>query len=323
MHRAIQHILLTVLTLAPLSALAAPATQAPPATPAQQAETEAKRFPSPEDAARALVEAARSNDTNQLAAVFGNRHAELLSSGDEVEDRNNREAFVAMAGEKMGVEKVSDTQATLHVGQADWAFPIPLIKTGEGWQFDADQGREEMLNRRIGRNELSALGVMNGYVEAQFEYANADWDGDGVVEYAQKIRSEPGTFNGLFWEAGPGEPPSPLGPLIAQARAEGYSGKASADKPSPYHGYYYKILTRQGSQAPGGRYNYVINGHMIAGFGLVAFPAEYGSSGIMTFIVNHQGRIYQKDLGPKTREIAAAMKEFNPDPSWKRVEPGK
>lgn len=256
MLRAIRNtfLMVMVLTLAPLSARAAPATQT---KPVQQEETEAKRFPSVEDAVRALLDAAKSNDTNQLTAVFGSRHAQLVSSGDDVEDRNDREGFVAMATEKMWIEKAGDEQATLHVGQADWPFPIPLVKTGEGWLFDAEQGREEMLNRRIGRNELSALGVLNGYVEGQFEYANVDRDGDGVVEYAQKFWSDPGTFDGLSWEAGPGEPPSPLGPLVAQARAEGYRGKASADKPTPYYGYYYKILTRQGPHAPGGKYDYV------------------------------------------------------------------
>ncbi|MGH8508221.1 MAG: DUF2950 family protein, partial [Gammaproteobacteria bacterium] len=201
--------------------------------------------------------------------------------------------------------------------------PIPMVKSGNGWQFDVEQGREEVLNRRIGRNELSALGVLNGYVEAQFEYANADRNGDGVSEYAQKLRSEPDKFDGLFWDAAPGQPPSPLGPLVAEARAEGYRVSSRANGRSPYHGYYYRILTRQGSHAPGGKYDYVINGRMIAGFGMLAFPAEYGSSGVMTFIVNHQGKIYQKDLGPKTAQIVGALKEYDPDSSWELVETGE
>jgi hypothetical protein len=220
----------------------------------------------------------------------------------------------------MAVEKIGEDRAIVHVGNTDWPFPIPLVKKGGSWQFDAEQGRQEILNRRIGRNELSTLGAIRGYVEAQFDYANADRDGDGVSEYAQKLHSEPGKFDGLFWETEEGQPQSPLGPLIAEARAEGYKVNGTAEKPYPYHGYYYRILTRQGGNVPGGKYDYVINGNMIAGFALVAFPAHYGSSGIMTFVVNHQGKIYQKDLGPKTAEIAEKMKEYNPDSNWEPVQ---
>jgi hypothetical protein len=310
-HREIRDILLTVLAVIPLSCLAAPA---PPAG--------AERFPTPDQAAKALLDAARSGDHDRIAAVFGARHAELLSSGDEIEDQNNRATFVAEAEEKMSVEKAGENRATLRVGKANWPFPIPLVKNGGGWWFDAEQGREEIIDRRIGRNELSALSVINGYLEAQFEYADVDRDGDEVAEYAQKLWSEPGKFDGLYWEAEPGQPQSPLGPLVAAARAEGYGAKGATDRPSPYHGYYYRILTRQGSRASGGKYDYIINGNMIAGFGLVAFPAEYGSSGVMTFIVSHQGRIYQKDLGPKTGELAAALKEYDPEAGWERVETG-
>ncbi len=228
-----------------------------------------------------------------------------------------------MAEEKTRIDQADADRAILHVGPDDWPFPIPIVKRGDAWRFDAEQGREEILNRRIGRNELGALGTLNGYMEAQFEYANVDRNGDGVAEYAQKLRSEPGKFDGLFWDAAPGQPQSPLGPLIADARAEGYRVKSPAEARSPYHGYFYRILARQGSQAPGGKYDYVINGRMIAGFGMVAFPAQYGSSGIMTFIVNHQGKIYQKDLGPEAARIAAALKEYNPDPGWESVETGE
>jgi hypothetical protein len=319
MQREIRSILLTILALSPWSCFSEPASPAPPAPPAG---TEAQRYPTPDDAAKALLDAARSGNPNQVATLFGSRGAELFSSGDEVADKNNRETFAAMAQEKMSVEKTGEDRVAVHVGKTDWSFPIPLVKDGDGWRFDAEQGREEIINRRIGRNELSALGVINGYLEAQFEYANADRDGDGIAEYAQKLRSEPGQFDGLFWEAAADRPESPLGPLVADARAEGYQIKATGDQPAPYHGYYYRILTRQGPEAPGGKYDYIINGNMIAGFGLVAFPADYGSSGVMTFIVNHQGRIYQKDLGPKTREIATAMKEFNPGPGWEPVGTG-
>lgn len=318
MHRENRNLLLAVLTSVPLFALAAPPSLVP-AAPAEAAGAEAQRFPTPDDAAKALLEAARNDDRNRIIALFGSRYAELLSSGDEVEDTNNRANFVALAQEKMALETSGEGKTTLRVGKTDWPFPIPLVKNGDSWQFDAEQGREEILNRRIGRNELSALGVLRGYVEAQFDYGNADRDGDGVAEYAQKFWSEPGKFDGLYWEAEDGKPQSPIGLLVAAARAEGYKAKGATEKPSPYHGYYYRILTRQGAAAPGGKYDYIINGNMIAGFGLVAFPAAYGSSGVMTFVVNHQGRIYQKDLGPKTAELATTIKEYNPDATWKPV----
>ncbi len=319
MRHVIRTLLSAALLLTPFCCPAAATAKVPQTASTQRAEAEAERYPSPDVAAQSLIEAVRSDDPRQLAKVFGSRHPELLSSGDEVDDKNNRAAFLKMAEEKMRVERTGEEKAVLHLGQSDWPFPVPLVKSGGGWFFDAEQGLQEVLNRRIGRNELSTLSVMNGYVEAQFEYASVDRDGDGVVEYAQKLYSDPGTRNGLFWETSPGEQPSPMGPLVAQARAEGYK-KGEADKPVPYHGYYYKILTRQGDHVPGGKYNYIINGNMIAGFALVAYPAEYGSSGIMTFVVNHQGKIYQKDLGPKTAQIAAAMNEYNPDSTWAPAE---
>lgn len=323
MHREIKNLFLAAaLTTVTLLAFAAPANSEPTAS-AAASNTAAQSFQTPDDAAKALLEAARSDDRNTLITVFGSRHADLLSSGDEVEDKNNRANFVTLAQEKMAVETIGEGKAILRVGDTDWPFPIPMVKTGDGWRFDAEEGRQEILNRRIGRNELSTLGVMRGYVEAQFDYANADRDGDGVSEYAQKLRSEPGKFDGLFWEGAESLPKSPLGPLVAEARAVGYKIGGATEKPSPYHGYYYQILTRQGGAAPGGRYDYIINGNMIAGFGLVAFPAEYGSTGIMTFIVNHQGRIFQKDLGLKTAELAATMKEYNPDSTWELVEAKK
>ena len=288
--------------------------------PAAGTETaEAQRFASPEEAAKALIEATRANDMNRLTAIFGG-NSDLLSSGDAVADKNVRDAFVALADQKVGFEKSGDRQTILQVGPENWPFPIPIVSDGGGWMFDAEQGKEEIINSRIGRNELSVLEVMTTYVEAQAEYANVDRNGNGVSEYEQKIRSTPGQFDGLFWEASAAGP-SPLGPLVAEARGEGYSVEQS-DKPTPYHGYYYRILTRQGSEAPGGKYDYIINGNMIAGFGLVAFPAEYGSSGIMSFIVNHQGKIHEKDLGPETASIAGAMEEYNPDSTWELVDTG-
>lgn len=315
MNRKTTHILLAALILAPL--LARAETQAPSvAAPATVNTVAAKSFSTPDEAVKALLEALGSKDKGQLIALFGNLEEELLSSGDEVQDNNNRAEFVALAQEKTRMEASGEDKAILHVGNNDWPFPIPLVKTDGHWQFDAEQGRQEILNRRIGRNELSAVAAMRGYVEAQFEYANLDRDNDGVSEYAQKLRSEPGKFDGLFWEAGEGQPQSPLGPLFAQAKAEGYKAREAGDEPAPFHGYYYRILTRQGAAALGGKYDYVINGNMIAGFGLVAFPAQYASSGIMTFVVNHQGKVYQKDLGPNTAEVVKKLDEYNPDSTW-------
>jgi hypothetical protein len=317
MYREIKNSLLVALILAPLCALAAPPNPAPTVS-AEVKSAEAQGFQTPDDAAKALLEAVRSDNRNQIIAIFGTHDADLLSSGDEVEDKNNRSNFATLAQEKMTVEKIGEDRAIVHAGNTDWPFPIPLVKKGDSWCFDSGEGRQEILNRRIGRNELSTLGAIRGYEEAQFDYAISDRDGDGVSEYAQKLQSEPGKFDGLFWEPEDGQQ-SPLGPLIAEARAEGYKAKGAAEKPSPYHGYYYRILTRQGSNVPGGKYDYIINGNMIAGFALVAFPAQYGSSGIMTFVVNHQGKIFQKDLGPKTAEIAGKMKEYNPDSKWEPV----
>lgn len=310
MHRKLRNAFLAALASIPCAAYSAPSQTAAPT-----AETGPQVFASPDTAAEALLRAARGNAP--LAALFGAKGADLLSSGDEVEDKNNREAFIAKATEKLVTEPVGADKAILYAGNDHWPFPVPLVKTAAGWRFDADQGQEEIVNRRIGRNELRTLGVIHGYVEAQFDYANADHDGDGVAEYAQKLASGPGQHDGLFWEDEPGQPPSPMGPLVAEARAEGYAIKGQS---VPYHGYYYRILTRQGADASGGKYGYIINGNMIAGFGLLAFPADYGSSGVMSFIVNHQGKIYQKDLGPRTAELAKAMQEYNPGPGWELVE---
>lgn len=315
MNRETKHILLAALIAAPLWTHAEAPVSAS-AEPAQASSTAAKSFSNPDEAAKALLAALGSEDRNQLIGLFGSEQAELLSSGDEVEDKNNRSEFAALAQEKMRVVTSGEDNAILHVGNTDWPFPIPIVKKGDSWQFNIEQGRQEILNRRIGRNELSTVKAIRSYVEAQFDYANVDRDGDDVSEYAQKLQSEPGKFDGLFWENAEGQPQSPLGPLFAEAKAEGYKAKGPAEKPSPYHGYYYRILTRQGANVPGGKYDYIINGNMIAGFGLVAFPAQYGSSGIMTFVVNYQGKVYQKDLGPKTTEIVEKMKEYNPDSTW-------
>ena len=195
-----------------------------------------------------------------------------------------------------------------------------MVKQGESWRFDTRQGAQEIIDRRIGKNELSAIQVSLAYVDAQREYAARDQDGDGLLEYAQKFVSEPGKKDGLYWESREGEEPSPLGPFAAQARKEGYARKKAGDQPSPYHGYFYKILKAQGKNAPGGAYSYVVRGKMIGGFALVAYPASYGSSGIMTFIVNHDGVVYEKDLGKNTEASAQAMTSFDPDQTWRKSE---
>lgn len=210
---------------------------------------------------------------------------------------------------------------TLTVGRSNWPFPVPIVRRDGTWFFDTQAGREEILNRRIGENELNTIEVCRACVLAQREYFARDWDNDDVFEYARRFRSTPGKKDGLYWPVAGDEEPSPLGPLVAQAHAEGYGKKEGekSEKRSPYHGYYFKILTKQGMNAPGGKYDYVINGHMIGGFAIVAWPAEYGSSGIMTFIVNQRGKVYQKDLGPNTAEIGKEMTEYNPDGEWTLV----
>jgi len=276
-------------------------------------------FASPEEAVEALVEAVKADDNAALTRIFGPESAGVVGSGDPVADRENRQAFVAAYGEAHKLIREADGKVVLHVGKDDWPFPIPVVKQGEGWRFDTAAGKQEILNRRIGKNELSVIQVCLAYVDAQREYATKDRDKDGVLEYAQKFQSSPGKKDGLYWETREGEPLSPLGPLMAQAVKEGYK-KASGGQPAPFHGYYFKILKAQGKNAPGGAYDYVVNGRMIGGFAMVAWPAQYGSSGIMTFMVNHDGIVYEKDLGPDTAGIVAGITKFNPDSTWRKVE---
>jgi hypothetical protein len=294
-----------------------------PGTP----ETSAKQriFTTPEEAVRILGEAVKAADQNELAAIFGPGRERLLS-GDPVEDRKALEHFGANLDKAAKLEKVDDSKFTLLVGEKLWPFPIPIVKVNDGWRFDTTAGLDEILNRRIGRNELSAIMTCRAYVVAQWEYfteAN-DTSKDGLAVYAQRFISTPGQRDGLYWETAEGEKPSPLGDLIEQARAEGYPAgttrTGAGPRRSPYHGYFFRILKRQGPHAPGGKFDYVINGNMIAGFGLVAFPDKWGSSGIMTFMVSQQGRVYQKNLGPDTGKLAGAMTEYDPDPTWELVE---
>ena len=287
-----------------------------PSKAAQQ--PQGKAFSSPEEAAKALVDACRRNDTQELLTIFGTEGKNIVSSGDEVADKKLRTAFVQKYEEKNRLEQKNPGTAILCTGNDDWPLPVPIVKTGEKWYFDAAAGKEEILNRRIGRNELGVIPLMAAYVDAQHEYATMDPNGDGVSEFAQKFKSSEGKKDGLYWPVKEGEKPSPLGPLAAQAVKEGYKKKEGAS--TPYHGYYFKILTGQGKNAPGGAYSYLANGKMVLGFGLVAYPAEYRNSGVMTFIVNQQDTIYEKDLGPDTAKIAGAMKKYDPDKTWKKVE---
>jgi hypothetical protein len=284
------------------------------------AEPKQKTFASPEEAVKALVDALKAGDTKALSAIFGPKGKDLVFSGDPVADKSGRERFVALYEQKQKLEQVGADKVILTVGNEDWPFPVPVVKKQGSWRFDANEGRQELLARRIGRNELSAIQVSLAYVDAQREYALKDRDSDGVLAYAQKFGSTPGKKDGLYWEVKEGEKLSPLGPLAAAAQKEGYAAGKKGAKPAPYHGYYYRILKAQGKDAPGGAYDYVVKGKMIGGFALVAYPAQYGASGIMTFIVNHDGVVYQKDLGKNTEKTTQAMKRFNPDRTWKKVE---
>jgi len=283
------------------------------APPAQQT------FASPEAAADALVAASRADDPAALEKILGPAGRKLVFSGDRVADREGREKFAAAYDAQHALDRESDTTATLVIGTDQWPFPIPLVKRGAAWRFDTAAGAEEILNRRIGRDELNAIKVCEAIAEAEHEYASRDRTGSGLLEFAQKFMSSPGKHDGLYWPTAEGETPSPIGPLVVSARAEGYPAGAKRGQRSPYHGYYYKILKRQGPAAPGGAYEYIVNGHMIGGFALVAFPATYGDSGVMTFIVNQDGVVYQKNLGPRTAKLADALSAFNPDATWTPV----
>jgi hypothetical protein len=287
--------------------------------PLSAQEGKQKAFGSPEEAMKAFADAVQAGDTKVLMAILGPDGEDIISSGDEVADKNIREQFVKDYQEKVDFVNEKEGRVSVIMGNDHWPFPIPIIKMAGGWVFDTEAGREEVLNRRIGRNELNAIQVCRAYVDAQREYASTDRERDGIIQYAQKLWSDPDRRNGLYWEVGEGQMPSPVGPLVAQAAAEGYT-KKGGDKPAPYHGYYYKILKGQGKSAPGGAYQYVMNGHMVAGFALVAWPAEYGVSGVMTFVVNQNGTVYEKDLGPKTEALAKAITLYNPDRTWKRAQ---
>jgi len=288
------------------------------ALPAWAARPEGQRtFASPDEAGAALVAALAAGDLPALRAIFGPGSDTLISSGDPVEDAGRRQEFAAKAQQLTRIDREGDARAELVVGQDEWPFPVPIVKTGEAWRFDTAAGKEEIINRRIGRNELRAIETIRAVVEAQQDYAAVDRDGKGAGAFASRFLSRAGKQDGLYWQTAAGEPESPLGSLVADAAAEGYRRKG--DRPTPFHGYYYRMLTAQGPQAPGGAKSYLKSGRLTGGFALVAYPASYGVSGIMTFVVNQQGVVFQKNLGPKTAAIAGSMTRYDPDKTWTPV----
>jgi Protein of unknown function (DUF2950) len=308
MHNWRERLLGTILSLALIAM--APVAQA--ATAAQ------KSFASPETGITALVEAVKANDQPMLRGILGPHGKKLISSGDTVADQQSREAFIKAYNEANKLVFEGETQAVLVIGQDEWPMPIPLVKSPAGWRFNSPQGEKEILTRRIGRNELAAIQVCLAIVDAAHEYAALDVDGDRIPEYAPQFVSTPGKHDGLYWQTKENEPPSPLGPLLAAATREGYTDSVS--KPlAPYHGYFYRILTKQGNDAPGGAHDYLIRGHMIGGFAVIAYPARYGVSGIMSFLVNQDGVVYEQNLGKNTTAIASKMTTFNPDASWRQL----
>jgi hypothetical protein len=278
-----------------------------------------KTFPSPAAAAEALIDASRSGDPGDLVPIIGHEAADIISSGDLGEAKQVLANFVKAYTEKHSFSIEAQGYEVLEVGHGAWPFPFPIVRDGKVWYFDIDRGKEEILDRRVGRNELRAIAVCEGYVQSQVEYASKAHGGDPSGIYAQQFHSDPGKHDGLYWISSKGEPKSPMGPLVASAAEE--PSKESATSPAPYYGYFYKILTNQGSDAPGGAKNYIVDGRLSGGFALIAFPAQYGSSGVMTFIVNKDGVVYQQDLGEHTGDLALRIVSYNPDSSWELAQP--
>ncbi|MBS1227937.1 MAG: hypothetical protein H6R17_1214 [Proteobacteria bacterium] len=281
-----------------------------PVTAAEQ-----RRFASPDEAVNALIEACQADDDAALVALFGERHQRLVVSPDRAYNTQTRaQLLAALQGFRVLADDGADRRLLL-IGEQAWPLPIPLLREAGGWRFASELGEDEIINRRIGANEREAIAVLRAYLDAQRQYAALDRNGDGVLEYARRLGSTPGHHDGLYWPAPAGEEASPFGPLVAASSAY-LKGHQQGDA---YRGYHFRILTRQGKSAPGGAFSYLINGRMLAGFALLAYPAEYGESGVMTLIVSNNGTIYQKDLGPATARVAAEITEFNPDASWQRV----
>jgi hypothetical protein len=292
-------------------AVLASADQAPAAGP--------PAFATPEEAARALIEIVKANDVSGLLVLFGPDAQDVVDTSDVATGRRNREVFLAAIAEGWRLADAAPDRKELVAGNEDWPFPVPLVRRAAGWSFDAAAGREEILNRRIGRNELAVIEDLRTYVGGQRAYARTAHDGKPAGLFARRFASEPGKQNGLYWSTGRGERRSPLGDLIAEAAAEGYRGKEAGQGPSALHGYYFRILEGQGKGAKGGAIEYVVNGEMSGGFALVAWPAHYDASGIMTFVVNQDGVAYEKDLGPETTALVEAITRYNPDDTWRQV----
>jgi hypothetical protein len=278
---------------------------------------EQAHFPNPQAAADALVAAAGAEDRDLVLAILG-PEGEDLRSPDPVADALERKAFVAAAKTATRIDTDGDDFALLSIGKEDWPFPIPLVKGAKGWRFDTAEGIEELFDRRIGRNELNTVAVALEFVEAQYEYESEDYSGDGKREFARKLMSAEGERDGLYWPVAGDGPESPMGRFVAEAVEEGYQ-PGEGNEPTPYHGYYYRVLTEQGENAPGGAKSYIVDGHMTGGFALLAYPAEYGNSGVMSFLTNQSGILFEKDLGEETATLAAAMTHYNPDHSWRPV----
>jgi hypothetical protein len=293
-----------------------------PAAAAAAAGTAQQTFATPDAAVTAMVDAIRKGDRKTFIRIIGPGSERWIFSGDPVADKAGFAKFLAAYDSKHALAAAGDSRQILSVGTDDWPFPVPVVKAGERWRFDAPAGKEEVLARRVGRNELSTIQTLKAIVDAQREYVLLDRDSDGLLEYAQKFMSTPGKKDGLYWAAIPGETDSPLGPLVGRAQAEGYGGAGvqKSAAPQPYHGYLYRILKGQGKDAPGGAYDYQVKGSMIGGFAVLAYPVSYGASGVMTFLVNHDGVVYQKDLGAGTAQRAAEITRFNPGAGWAKVQ---
>ena len=276
-----------------------------------QATDPQRTFESPEAAAKALVAATAADDEAALADIFGAKHRGVFATADKAQDRQAHARFAEAATQYQLLRPEGNDRVTLVVGADAWPLPIPIVRSGTAWRFDSDAGEQEMINRRIGGNELATIRTMLRYPEAQLLYAASPRDGSNVRQFAQRLASTEGRKDGLYWKADADDTPSPIGPNLKDA--------ATRHGGDPYNGYYYRVLKGQGPAAPGGRYSYVINGRMVAGYALLAYPAQYGVTGVKSFIVNHYGDVYEKDLGPKTGQVAAAINEYNPDQSWSRV----
>jgi hypothetical protein len=283
--------------------------------PVKAQEKSQATFASPDEAVKALVSAAKAQDTRELTRIFGASSRTMVESGDPVEDKDNLKQFVERAEKNVSITGEGKTRM-VYFGLVKWPLPFPLRNSSGKWYFDSQQGRREAVKRRVGQNEIEAMQVCRAIAAAEKIYIQADRNNDGVMEYATKFRSKPGQQNGLYWESKPGEPESPLGPLIARAESEGYQGHLYH---SPYHGYFFRILQGQGPHALGGAHSYIVNGHMLSGYAILAHPAHWGSSGVMTFILNQDGKLYERNLGPQTAQLVPAVKVYDPDRNWHLV----